>query len=254
MKRKSALGIALAVMLTLMLGGCGSGKETLPGDSNTEGVSSANVTSSEDTGVDSSNEVYEEQTTQEDDSEDTTAEDKAAEDIISSIKEYNIHIPNAFSYINKGNRRLFQTETYSGSTVYYSLINIPDYAHVHADENYTLDDVPEITWDNILEDMRALNLPAGASKSKCVVDTDEKRQMLGNDVIRRTGTLQLVKSGKTMEIAYAAYYMVTDMQNGDYKQVPVVWIAFSEDTSDETKKYLEEVVDYTYENSEIEGN
>lgn len=68
-KRKSALGIALAVMLTLMLGGCGSGKETLPGNSNTEGVSSVNVTSSEDTGVDSSNEVFEEQTTQEDDSE-----------------------------------------------------------------------------------------------------------------------------------------------------------------------------------------
>ncbi len=57
------------------------------GDSNTEGVSSVNVTSSEDAGLDS-NEVLEEQTTQEDDSEDNTAEDKAAEDIISSIKEY----------------------------------------------------------------------------------------------------------------------------------------------------------------------
>ena len=31
MKRKSVLGIAAIVMLTLMLGGCGSGKETLPG-------------------------------------------------------------------------------------------------------------------------------------------------------------------------------------------------------------------------------
>ena len=54
-------------MLTLMLGGCGSGKEKLPGDSNTEGVSSVNVTSSEESSEDAgldSNEVLEEQTTQ----------------------------------------------------------------------------------------------------------------------------------------------------------------------------------------------
>lgn len=124
----------------------------------------------------------------------------------------------------------------------------------HPDETYTVDNAPDITWEFILEDMRAVNFPAGAVKSVCLADADEKRQMLGNDVIRRTGTMNLENMGETMEIAYAVYYMVTDMQNGDYKQVPVVWIAFSEDISDETRKYLEEVVDYTYENSEIKEN
>ena len=102
--------------------------------------------------------------------------------------------------------------------------------------------------------MRALNLPAGASKSECEIDEEEKRQIFGIDVTRRTGTIHLKKTGKEMDLSYAAYYMLTDLQNGDYKNVPVVWIAFSEDTSDETRKYLEEVVDYSCEHSEIKEN
>lgn len=254
MKRESVLGIAAIVILTLMIGGCGSDKETLPGDSNTEGVSSVNVTSSGDAGLDS-NEVLEEKTTQKDDSEDNIAEDdKAEEDIISPIKEYRIHLPGEFEKMHEAYRTIYKSQTASGKEVYYSLINIPDYSIVYPDESYTVDNAPDITWEFILEDMRAIKFPAGAVKSVCTTDTDEKRQMLGNDVIRRTGTMNLENIGETMEISYAAYYMVTDMQNGDYKQVPVVWIAFSEDTSDETKKYLEEVVDYTYENSEIKEN
>ncbi len=72
--------------------------------------------------------------------------------------------------------------------------------------------------------------------------------------MNRTGFSCNINSGKEMDLSYAAYYMLTDLQNGDYKNVPVVWIAFSEDTSDETRKYLEEVVDYSYEHSEIKEN
>ena len=244
MKKTTVLAFCMA--MTTLLSACGSGSDSQTAESSSDSSSSAAVTEAAELNTEDSAAETEATSVA-----DESSESASSEDLISQIKEYNIHIPAVFSYINKGSRRLFQTETDSGSTVYYSLINILDYAHVHADETYTLDDAPEITWDNILEDLRALDLPAGASKSECVVDTDEKRQMLGNDVIRRTGTLKLVKSGNTMDLAYAAYYMVADMQNGDYKQVPVVWIAFSEDTSDETKAFLEEAVDLTFEKSEI---
>ena len=254
MKRKTDLGIAMAVMMTIMLCGCGSGKGTPSEDSNSDSGTSITVTSTEDMTLDSSNELIEKTTEPEVDSGDNTAEDNAAEDNVVFIKEYKIHLPGDFEKMHEGYRTIYKNETDSGAVVYYSRIYIPDYSSLFPEESYSLDDVPEITWEYILEDMRALNLPAGASKSECEIDEEEKRQIFGIDVTRRTGTIHLKKSGKEMDLSYAAYYMLTDLQNGDYKNVPVVWIAFSEDTSDETRKYLEEVVDYSCEHSEIKEN
>ena len=259
MKKRSELGIAMAVMMTIMLCGCGSGKGTSPENRNSDSGTSITVTSTEDMTLDSSDEQIEKTTEPEVDSEDNTAEDNIAEDevegdILSDIKAHKMYLPEDFEILNKGHRTIYKNEMESGAVVYYSQIIILDYSTVHPDESYTLDDIPEIIWENILEDMRALDLPAGASKSECEIDEEEKRQISGIDVTRRTGTIHLKKSGKEMDLSYAAYYMVADLQNGDYKNVPVVWIAFSEDTSDETRKYLEEVVDYSCEHSEIKEN
>ena len=248
MKKRSELGIAMAVMMTIMLCGCGSGKGTSPENRNSDSGTSITVTSTEDMTLDSSNELIERTTEPEVDSGDNTAEDNAAEDNVVFIKEYKIHLPGDFEKMHEAYRTIYKNETDSGAVVYYSRIYLPDYSTVYPDESYTLDDIPEIIWEDILEDMRALNLPAGASKSECEIDEEEKRQISGIDVTRRTGTIHLKKSGKEMDLSYAAYYMLTDLQNGDYKNVPVVWIAFSEDTSDETRKYLEEVVDHSHEN------
>ena len=254
MKIKTELGIAMVLMMTIMLCGCGSGKGTPSEDSNSDSGTSITVTSTEDMTLDSSNELIERTTEPEVDSGDNTSEDNAAEDNVVFIKEYKIHLPGDFEKMHEAYRTIYKNETDSGAVVYYSWIYIPDYSSVYPDESYTLDDIPEIIWEDILEDMRALNLPAGASKSECEIDEEEKRQISGIDVTRRTGTIHLKKSGKEMDLSYAAYYMLTDLQNGDYKNVPVVWIAFSEDTSDETRKYLEEVVDYSCEHSEIKEN
>ena len=254
MKIKTELGIAMALMMTIMLCGCGSGKGTPSEDSNSDSGISITVTSTEDMTLDSSNELIEKTTEPEVDSGDNTVEDNAAEDNVVFIKEYKMHLPGDFEKMHEAYRTIYKNETDSGAVVYYSWIYIPDYSTVYPDESYTLDDIPEIIWEDILEDMRALNLPAGASKSECEIDEEEKRQIFGIDVTRRTGTIHLKKTGKEMDLSYAAYYMLTDLQNGDYKNVPVVWIAFSEDTSDETRKYLEEVVDYSCEHSEIKEN
>ncbi len=254
MKRKTDLGIAMAVMMTIMLCGCGSGKGTPSEDSNSDSGTSITFTATEDMTLDSSDELIEKTTEPEVDSGDNTAEDNAAEDNVVFIKEYKIHLPGDFEKMHEAYRTIYKNETDSGAVVYYSRIYIPDYSSLFPEESYSLDDVPEITWEYILEDMRAIKLPAGEPKSECLVDKDEKKQMLGVEVIRRTGTLKIENLGESKNLSYAAYYMLTDLQNGDYKSVPIVWIAFSEDTSDETRKYLEEVVDYSYEHSEIKEN
>ena len=254
MKIKTELGIAMVLMMTIMLCGCGSGKGTSPENRNSDSGTSITVTSTEDMTLDSSNELIERTTEPEVDSGDNTSEDNAAEDNVVFIKEYKIHLPGDFEKMHEAYRTIYKNETDSGAVVYYSRIYIPDYSSLFPEESYSLDDVPEITGEYILEDMRAIKLPAGAPKSECLVDKDEKKQMLGVEVIRRTGTLKIENLGESKNLSYAAYYMLTDLQNGDYKNVPIVWIAFSEDTSDETRKYLEEVVDYSCEHSEIKEN
>ena len=186
MKKTSIFAVCMTLMT--MLSACGSGNtaETETGNS-----------SSDSAAVTEATEQKEESGAAETEAAEESSESESTEDIVSSIKDYKMHIPSVFQFANKAHKRIWRYKTDSDKTVFYSLICVPDYANAHPDETYTVDDAPEMLFDDILEDMRALTLPAGEVGSVCNVDTDEKKTMLGNDVIRRTGSMSIEKYGET---------------------------------------------------------
>lgn len=160
------------------------------------------------------------------------------------LRGIQMKIPTGFEEANVFSKSVWNNES---KTIYYDIDYLPDYGSVASSDSYNLDDTPEIMWEYILEVVDGF-YPAGESKSTYSVDSEEKRTMIGYDVIRRTGTIHAEKYGETHELKYAAYYGLFDLQNGAYQKIPTVWIAFSETegTSD-----LEDVVDTAFDNAKL---
>lgn len=171
------------------------------------------------------------------------ASDEKSE-VLFDMRGISMQIPNNFEEANVFSKRVWNNPD---CTIYYDIDYVPDYSSVASEESYNLEDTPDIMWEYVLEVVDKF-FQAGPSKSSYSVDKEERRSMVGYDVIRRTGTIHAEKYGDTHELNYAAYYGLFDLQNGDYKKVPTVWIAFSEleDTST-----LEEVVDLAFDNAKI---
>lgn len=241
MKKRNIFAACMA--MTMLLCSCGSNTSDSTADNGSSEPAATAAADQNGADSDSGSES----------SEDAAASDTdTADDLYVSIDAYRFHFQTGFEVLPMAAYKLIYQKTLdSGVKVYYDLNASLDYAKVHPDEPFTVNDVPDILFDNILKDIDVANLPAGEANSTYTVDTEETKEMLGTDVLRRTGTLKLSKFGEEKEVVYAACYICPPVKNGDIPQAPISWMAFSEDTSDETKAYLEEVVDYTCEKSEI---
>ena len=158
-------------------------------------------------------------------------------------------IPSYLEEANVFSKSVWKGETSNGNMIYYDIDYLPDYGSVASIDSYSLNDTPDIMWTYIL-DVVDEYYPAGV-KSTISIDSETNKNMLGYDVIRRTGKIHTEKYGESHELSYAAYYGLFDLQNGAYKKIPTVWIAFSESSDSQTQTDLENIVDLAFNNAKF---
>lgn len=160
-----------------------------------------------------------------------------------------IAVPKSFKSENIYSKRVWSGKKSTDNMIYYDIDFLLDYGSVASQDDYSINDTPDIMWEYI-RNVIDKYYPAGV-KSTITVDSEAKKTMLGFDVIRRTGVIHTDKYGETHELNYAAYYGLLDLQNGTYKKIPTVWIAFSESNDSQTKLDLQNIVDSAYNNAKF---
>lgn len=228
MKAKKKVAMVLSVLALTVLTACDKDEE----ENNHSSISS--TSDNDEISVSESNE------------ESAVASSESDDDSFFDLYGIKLLIPSEYQSENIYSKRVWSGLS-NGKQTYLDIDFLLDYGTVASSDSYNLDDTPEIMWEYILEVVDGF-YPAGESKSTYSVDSEEKRTMIGYDVIRRTGTIHAEKYGETHELKYAAYYGLFDLQNGAYQKIPTVWIAFSETegTSD-----LEDVVDTAFDNAKL---
>lgn len=87
-------------------------------------------------------------------------------------------------------------------------------------------------------------------------ETSETVKVAGKDFLRETGIIHCSKYGNSDEIvdvAYAAYYGTPGFTKENFENAPVIWIAYSDHTDDETKAVLAELADKGAKDAEMNG-
>ena len=232
MKRKflSIVLIVLTMLSTLFtLKGCGN-------DSKNEANSSINTSENHNTINNTSNTKNEATTNNESE--------------YFNLYGIDIAVPKSFKSENIYSKRVWSGKKSTDNMIYYDIDFLLDYGSVASIDSYSLENTPDIMCTYIL-DVIDEYYPVTKSKSTNTVNTEEIRNMLGYDVIRRTGVIHTDTYGETHELNYAAYYGLLDLQNGTYKKIPTVWIAFSESNDSQTKLDLQNIVDSAYNNAKF---
>ena len=91
------------------------------------------------------------------------------------------------------------------------------------------------------------NVLKGSTIDSNDIESEETVQVNGCDLIRQAGVYHLDDISEQKDVAYVAYFGVMDFPE-EGKQ-PAVWIAMSEDLSDESKAELARLVDTAAENA-----
>ena len=228
MKVKKITAMVLSVLALTVLTACDKNE----GENNHSGINS--TFNNDETSVPESDE------------ESKVASGESDDDLSFDLYGIKLPIPSEYRSENIYSKRVWSGLS-NGKQTYLDIDFLLDYDAVASTDSYTLDDTPDIMWEYIL-DVIDNYYPVTKSKSKDTVSAEESRNMLGYDVIRRTGVIHTDTYGETHDLNYAAYYGLFDLQDGDYKKVPTVWIAFSET---EDISVLEEVVDTAFDNARL---
>ena len=208
MKAKKIVAMVLSVLALTVLTACDKDEE----ENNHSSISS--TSDNDEISVSESNE------------ESAVASSESDDDSFFDLYGIKLLIPSEYQSENIYSKRVWSGLS-NGKQTYLDIDFLLDYGTVASIDSYTLDDTPDIMWEYIL-DVIDKYYPVTKSKSTDTVSTEESRNMLGYGVIRRTGVIHTDTYGETHDLNYAAYYGLFDLQNGDYKKVPTVWIAFSE--------------------------
>lgn len=116
------------------------------------------------------------------------------------------------------------------------------YKSEHEDEEYTAADVPDILKSDIIRKLRSY-YNAYESTCEITVDSQEETEVLGASFVLIKGVTRCsAGSDDETDLQYVGCYGVVDSQRSDSKDVPLAWIAYTAETSEEALTEIEEII------------
>ena len=201
----------IASVLALLLTGCGASAPA-PAESQDSAKPAAEVQESEASAEESSEE---------------SSEEKAPETFNWSGIE--LTIPAEFAkdeYNTYANA--WSAQTPSGDPVYLICEAMINYELLDdAKKDFTEEDVPEIIWKSMINDI-AEYIDAGPNSTEKTVKDGEKTTFAGCSSQTENGTLQTNTGGTQHTLYYSAVYGGFDFPEGDHPHTPAVVITFTE--------------------------